>query len=276
MFRTRVCLSTGIVMSLFVAIGCRSAPPRNALQQSQLRAQQLYQQNKMLAMERNGMGSTAAQLAADKAALEQQYLAAKQNLDAANARLGNLASTNSQLEDRMRTLLVGNKPGNNPMSDDTNRRLEEMRKKYKDFDFDPQTGVSKFSNDLLFSSGSDEVQPRAKQILDEFAQIMNQGDSRSLKVLVSGHTDDKPVSRKSTADKHHDNMGLSANRALSVMRALRKSGINENRMGISGYGPHQPVEPNSTEQTRQKNRRVEIYVLAPDTPVANAWDPSMQ
>ena len=276
MFRTRVCLSTGIVMSLFVAIGCRSAPPRNALQQSQLRAQQLYQQNKMLAMERNGMGSTAAQLAADKAALEQQYLAAKQNLDAANARLGNLASTNSQLEDRMRTLLVGNKPGNNPMSDDTNRRLEEMRKKYKDFDFDPQTGVSKFSNDLLFSSGSDEVQPRAKQILDEFAQIMNQGDSRSLKVLVSGHTDDKPVSRKSTADKHNDNMGLSANRALSVMRALRKSGINENRMGISGYGPHQPVEPNSTEQTRQKNRRVEIYVLAPDTPVANAWDPGMK
>jgi len=276
MFRTRVCLSTGIVMSLFVAIGCRSAPPRNALQQSQLRAQQLYQQNKMLAMERNGMGSTAAQLAADKAALEQQYLAAKQNLDAANARLGNLASTNSQLEDRMRTLLVGNKPGNNPMSDDTNRRLEEMRKKYKDFDFDPQTGVSKFSNDLLFSSGSDEVQPRAKQILDEFAQIMNQGDSRSLKVLVSGHTDDKPVSRKSTADKHHDNMGLSANRALSVMRALRKSGINENRMGISGYGPHQPVEPNTTEQTRQKNRRVEIYVLAPDTPVANAWDPGMK
>ena len=276
MFRTRVCLSTGIVMSLIVAIGCRSAPPRNALQQSQLRAQQLYQQNKMLAMERNGMGSTAAQLAADKAALEQQYLAAKQNLDAANARLGNLASTNNELEDRMRTLLVGNKPGNNPMSDDTNRRLEEMRKKYKDFDFDPQTGVSKFSNDLLFSSGSDEVQPRAKQILDEFAQIMNQGDSRSLKVLVSGHTDDKPVSRKSTADKHHDNMGLSANRALSVMRALRKSGINENRMGISGYGPHQPVEPNTTEQTRQKNRRVEIYVLAPDTPVANAWDPSMQ
>ncbi|HEY0982944.1 MULTISPECIES: OmpA family protein [unclassified Schlesneria] len=275
MFGTRVCITTGIVMCLIMAIGCRSAPPRNALQQSQLRAQQLYQQNKMLAMERNGMGQTASQLAAEKAAMEQQYLAAKQSLDAANARLGNLASANNELEDRMRTLLVGNKPSNNPLSDESNRRLEEMRKKYKDFDFDPHTGVSKFSTDLLFASGSDDIQPRAKQILDEFAQIMNQGDARSLKVLVSGHTDDKPVSRKSTADKHHDNMGLSANRALSVMRALRKSGINENRMGISGYGAHQPVEPNSTEQTRQKNRRVEIYVLAPDTPVASAWDPSM-
>ena len=274
MSRFRVYLSTGLMAFALLPLGCMQGPPRNALQQSQLRAQQLYQQNKALAMERNGMGSTAAQLAADKAALEQQYLAAKQNLDAANARLGNLASTNSDLENRMRTLMVS-KPSN-PMSPGTSKQLEALRKKYPEFDFDPQTGVSKFSNDLLFASGSDEVQPRAKQILDEFAQIMNQGDSRNLKVLVSGHTDDKAVSRKSTADKHHDNMGLSAHRALSVMRALRKSGINENRMGVSGYGQHQPVEPNSSEATRQKNRRVEIYVLAPDTSVASAWDPEMQ
>ena len=224
-------------------------------------------------MERNGLGATASQLAADKQALEQQYLATKQSLDAANARLGNLANSNSQLEDKMRTLMVGSKSGGNPLSADSNRRLEELRKKYKDFDFDPQTGVSKFSTDLLFSSGSDEVQPRAKQVLDEFAAIMNQGDARGLKVLISGHTDDKPVSRKATKDKHKDNMGLSADRALSVMRVLRSSGINENRMGVSGYGPHQPVEANKTEKTREKNRRVEIYVLAPDQPVANAWDP---
>jgi chemotaxis protein MotB len=273
--RTRVCLSAGLMMFALLPMGCQHAPPRNALQQSQLRAQQLYQQNKTLAMERNGMGATASQLAADKQALEQQYLAAKQSLDAANARLNNLASSNSQLEDKMRMLMVGNKTGNNPLSADSNRRLEELRKKYKDFDFDPQTGVSKFSTDLLFSSGSDEVQPRAKQVLEEFAAIMNQGDARGLKVLVSGHTDDKPVARKATQEKHQDNMGLSAHRALSVMRALRKSGINEGRMGISGYGPHQPVESNKTDQSRQKNRRVEIYVLAPDTPVANAWDPEL-
>ena len=273
--RTRVCLSAGLMLSTLLSMGCRQGPPRNALTQSQLRAQQLYQQNRALAMERNGMGATASQLAAEKQALEQQYLAAKQSLDAANARLGNLASTNSQLEDKMRTMMMV-KGGNNPLSPDSNRRLEELRKKYKDFDFDPQTGVSKFSTDLLFSSGSDEVQPRAKQILDEFAAIMNQGDARGLKVLVSGHTDDKPVKRASTVQKHKDNMGLSADRALSVMRALRSSGISENRMGISGYGPHQPVESNKSDQTRQKNRRVEIYVLAPDQPVASAWDPEMQ
>lgn len=274
--RTRVCLFTGIMMTALLPLGCRGGAPRQcALQQSQLRAQQLYQQNKALAMERNGLGATASQLAADKAALEQQYFAAKQNLDSANARLDNLTSSNSELEDRMRTMLTSSKPGNNPLSPDSNRRLDELRKKYKDFDFDPQTGVSKFSTDLLFASGSDDVQPKAKQVLEEFAQIMNQGDARNLKVLVSGHTDDKAVTHRTTTERHHDNMGLSANRALAVMRALRKSGIGEGRMGISGYGPHQPVEANSNDAARQKNRRVEIYVLAPDTPVANSWDPEL-
>ncbi len=274
--RTQVCLFTGMLLHTLLTGGCQSAAPRRfALQQSQLRAQQLYQQNKSLAMERNGLSTTLGQLATEKSALEQQYFAAKQGLDAATARLDNLASSNSQLEEKMRTILASNKPGNNPLSPDSNRRLDELRRKYKDFDFDPQTGVSKFSTDLLFASGSDELNPKAKQVLDEFAQIMNQGDARNLKVLVSGHTDDKPVKSDSTAKRHQDNMGLSAHRALSVERALKKAGIDESRMGISGYGPHQPVEANGSDQSRQKNRRVEIYVLAPEASVASAWDPQL-
>lgn len=264
----KICFYSAATLSMLMTVGCYSGPPRFALTQSQLRAQQLYQQNKALAMERNGLSGTVSQLASDKANLEQQYLTAKQSLDAANARLDNLASSNNQLEEKMRTLLTGSKPGNNPLSPDSNRRLEELRKKYKDFDFDPQTGVSKFSTDLLFASGSDQLQPKAKEILKEFAGIMNQGDARNLKILVSGHTDDKAVSHKSTADKHHDNMGLSAHRALTVERTLKQAGISENRMGVSGYGPYQPVEPNTNEHSRQKNRRVEIFVLAPDSPVA--------
>ena len=277
MFRlARVCTITSLTITVMTMTGCASRTPRFALQQSQLQAQKLYQQNKALAMERNGLAATAGQLAAEKANMEQQYFAAKQGLDAANARLDNLASSNSQLEEKMKTLLTSNKPGNNPLSPDSNRRLEELRRKYKDFDFDPQTGVSKFSTDLLFASGSDELQPKAKQVLQEFANIMNQGDARGLKVLVSGHTDDRPVANKSTAQRHIDNFGLSAHRALAVERALTKAGISENRMGISSYAQYQPVEPNSNEQNRQKNRRVEIYVLAPDMPVANAWDPEYQ
>jgi chemotaxis protein MotB len=272
LLRSQFSVFAGLTMVFMTTTGCTMAPPRFALQQSQMRAQQLYQANKALAMERDGLGATVSQLAADKAAMEQQYLAAKSGLDAAQARLDNLASSNSQLEERMRMMLTSNKPGSNPLSADSNRRLQELRNKYPDFDFDPQTGVSKFSTDLLFASGSDELQPKAKEVLSEFAKIMNQGDARGLKILVSGHTDDRPIKHKSTANKHHDNMGLSAHRALAVERELKHAGLEENRIGGSFYGPHQPVEPNASEQSRKKNRRVEIFVLAPDNPVA--FDPA--
>lgn len=267
----RTCLLLTLPLFSLTLMGCNHTP-RRALRQSQLRAHQLYEQNRQLAMERNGLGMTQSQLAAEKARLEQQYLATKQSLDAANARLENLQASNGDLENQMRNILTNHRPGSSPLSDDSTLRLKKLKEKYPDFEFDAQTGVSKFSTDLLFNSGSDEIRPEAIRVINEFASIMNQSDARHLKVLVSGHTDDRPVAKKTTQDRHHDNMGLSANRALSVLRTLRKSGIAETRMGVSGYGMHQPVEPNSTESSRARNRRVEIFVLAPDNSVAG-WDP---
>lgn len=267
--RTFVLLGLGLLIAS--SIGCNRVP-RRALRQSQLRAHQLYQQNQQLAMERNGLSMAQSQLAADKARMEQQYLATRQSLDAANARLENLQASNGQLEDQVRNILASNKPGNNPLSEDSTLRLKRLKDKYPEFEFDPQTGVSKFSTDLLFNTGSDEIRPEAMKVISEFASIMNQSDSRHLKVLVSGHTDDRPVVRRPTQEKHQDNMGLSAHRALSVLRSLKKAGIAESRMGVSGYGMHQPVQANSTEASRARNRRVEIFVLAPDDSVAG-WDP---
>lgn len=267
----QICLLLSLSLGSLAQTGCRHVP-RKALRQSQLRAHQLYEQNRQLAMERNGLGMSQAQLAAEKARLEQQYLAAKQSLDAANARLENLQASNGQLEEQMRHILTSNRPGSSPLSDDATLRLKKLKEKYPDFEFDPQTGVSKFSTDLLFNSGSDEIRPEAARVISEFAAIMNQSDARHLKVLVSGHTDDRPVAKKATQERHADNMGLSAHRALSVLRSLRKAGIAESRMGVSGYGMHQPVESNKSESSRARNRRVEIFVLAPDATVAG-WDP---
>lgn len=265
----RNCLLFALSLLSLGTVGCNHAP-KNALRQSQLRAHQLYEQNRQLAMERNGLGMNQSQLAAERARLEQQYLATKQSLDAANARLQNLQASNGQLEDQMKHMLTSR--GSSPLSDDATLRLKKLKEKYPDFEFDAQTGVSKFSTDLLFNSGSDEMRPEAVKVISEFASIMNQSDAKHLKILVSGHTDDRPVSKKATQEKHQDNMGLSAHRSLSVLRTLRKSGIAEQRMGVSGYGQHQPAEPNKTEASRARNRRVEIFVLAPDATVAG-WDP---
>lgn len=248
----------------WILCGCQTPAP-NYLQQSQLRAQQLYLQNRQLAWQNQALSS----MAAERAQLEQQNQALKANLDLANQRLQNLQSANQQLEDKFRTHLTASPVS--PLNSDQTRRLEELRQKYPEFEFDPHTGVSKFSTDLLFASGKDEITPRSQQILAEFARIMNQPDVQNLKILVVGHTDNKPIGKPYTRAEHPTNWHLSTDRANAVVLALRKFGIAENRMGATGYGEWQPIASNDTEEGRQRNRRVEIFVLAPEASIAG-WD----
>ncbi|HET6424515.1 MAG TPA: OmpA family protein [Planctomycetaceae bacterium] len=252
---------------------CHCGPDRY-LTQAQLRAQQMYHQNQQLASQRDGYGQTLGALSAEKQRLEQQAAALKANLDVANQRLGNLAAANEQLEQKYKNILTSSR--DNPLSNDQIKRFEDLRKKYPEFEFDPETGVSKFSTDLLFASGSDQVTARSQQILNEFAAIMNNADAKHLKVLVVGHTDDKAISKQTTANKHPTNWHLSTNRADAVVLALRKAGINEGRMGAAGYSMNQPIAPNANDANRQKNRRVEIFVLAPDASIAGIDDATIQ
>jgi chemotaxis protein MotB len=265
---TRVSLASLLCLGLS-ACCCGPHKHQKHLQRSMLQSRQLYMQNQHLAMQQDGLNQTMSALAAEKQRLEQQNQALKANLDLAQQRLDNLASSNSQLADKYKNLLTSSP--NNPLNGDQIKRFEELRQKYPEFEFDPQTGVSKFSTDLLFHSGSDEITPRSQQILNEFAQIMNRTDAQHLKVLVVGHTDDKPIGKPHTRNQHPTNWHLSTNRADAVVLALRKHGITETRMGAAGYSMYQPVAPNTSDEARQQNRRVEIYVLAPDASIAG-WD----
>ena len=68
-------------------------------------------------------------------------------------------------------------------------------------------------------------------------------------------------------EKYPNNFHLSTARALAVADRMKRAGLPEQRMGISGFGPCQPIASNATAQDRQKNRRVEILVMASDVPV---------
>ena len=59
---------------------------------------------------------------------------------------------------------------------------------------------------------------------------------------------------------------------LAVADQLRRQGLGERRIGVAGFGPYQPVAPNGEPGDRQKNRRVEIFVMAPDVPVVGWTD----
>jgi len=82
-----------------------------------------------------------------------------------------------------------------------------------------------------------------------------------------GHTDDRLIAKKPVREKYADNFRLSTARAHVVGDALRSLGLEHERMIVMGAGPHQPVAPNTAEDDRRKNRRVELFVLGPDVPV---------
>ncbi len=228
---------------------CGQMIPRTSLRQSQFRANQLYGQNK-------GMAQESEQYKRLMGQLQQQNDQLRGNLDIANKRIDNLNAERSQL-----AKLASQK---SPLSSDATARLEEWARKFPNVSFDPTTGVAKLESDMLFDPGSDEVRPQAEAALREVAKILNEGATRQLRVQVVGHTDDRPIVKASTKAKHPTNWHLSTDRANSVLLSLKKHGLDERRMRSSGAGMFENVADNKDPKARAKNRRVEIYVLAPD------------
>lgn len=155
----------------------------------------------------------------------------------------------------------------NSIPADISGRLADLARRYPSLQYDPQTGISKFDTDVLFDSGKSELKPEAKQLLAEFGEIFTAPDARELKVMVVGHTDSRGIKGREVRERYPSNWHLSAGRALSVAEYLRSSGIPEDRMGVAGFGQFQPISANDTAASRQRNRRVEIFVLGPETPV---------
>lgn len=248
-----VCISG---LFLFGQAAC-NVVPYPVYRQSQLHAMHLYQQNQALAGENSG--------------LQQQLADSQSQLGVAQQRLDNLKNGLAQMQQNNLGLIDRLKNSKNPLGRDTTRRLLDLSGKYKNFEFDPETGVSKFHSDILFDVGSDRVKPDGLQLLQEFASIMKQPDASKLKILVVGHTDDHRIAHDSTRRRHPTNWHLSTNRANSVVLLLTRNGIQPSRLGAAGYSRYQPVVANSNDRNRQLNRRVEIYVLAPDSAVAGRW-----
>ncbi len=260
---------------LAVAAGCDTVPT-HALRQSQYAAYQLHQKNQVLALERDGFNGAVQQLAVENRGLKHEVAKIDSDLRIANERLNNLASERGELQNRYVTLLKQVKDLPNPLSDDARRRFEELARKYPNFEFDPITGVSKFHDDILFDPGDDRIKPGAIPLLQEFAMVMNAGEAKRLNVLVVGHTDDKDIVRPETAHRSPTNWHLSTNRGNAVVTALSGFGVRGERLGVSGYSKFQPVAPNSNDRNRQVNRRVEIFVLAPDAAVAGWEKPGVE
>lgn len=108
--------------------------------------------------------------------------------------------------------------------------------------------------DILFPSGVATLSGQANDVLDQIAHILQ---PFSNPVRVEGYTDDVPIN----TTLYPSNWELSAGRAASVARLFSQNGIDASRLGIEGWADNNPLGDNSTEDGRNRNRRVVVVVL---------------
>jgi flagellar motor protein MotB len=113
------------------------------------------------------------------------------------------------------------------------------------------------SGSVLFELNSDRLQPEGRQLLESLVPLLaDYLASRDEILMVSGFTDDQPVREGNR--RFADNWELSAQRSLTVTRALIAEGIPSASVFAAAFGAEQPVAPNSEPEGRASNRRVEI------------------
>ena len=145
----------------------------------------------------------------------------------------------------------------------TNNLTRSLSKEeLKEVDVQVLKGVVYISlaDNMLYKSGSYEVNDRAEQTLSKIAKIIT--DYRDYDVLIEGNTDNVPVNAQSAQMKNiRNNWDLSCLRASSVAQYLQSHfGVDPKRLTAGGRGEFNPIATNNTELGKQRNRRTQIII----------------
>ena len=127
------------------------------------------------------------------------------------------------------------------------------------------------SGSVLFTLNSDQLQPEGRALLQTLvAPLQLHLGARDELLMVSGFTDDLPIQK---GNSHYaDNWELSAQRALTVTRALIEEGMPPTLVFAAAFGAQQPVAPNTDDQGRSLNRRVEMAPVPKSAQTATVPD----
>jgi flagellar motor protein MotB len=113
------------------------------------------------------------------------------------------------------------------------------------------------SGRVLFDLNSDQLQPEGRQLLKSLVMPLQAYlGAREELLMVSGFTDDRQIRGRN--HRFEDNWELSAQRALTVTRTLIEDGMPSSMVFAAAFGAEQPVTPNTDENARAQNRRVEM------------------
>ena len=228
----------------------------------------LQQTKEDLAGKNARITSLEEQLAAQKQSLEETkkaYAALQSSLDKS---LTNASQNNISIEKLVDQINESNQYIRHLVevkskSDSLNLVLQNnltrslSKEELKEVDVQVLKGVVYISlaDNMLYKSGSYEINDRAAETLSKIAKIIK--DYKDYDVLIEGNTDDVPISRENI----RNNWDLSCLRASSVVQALQtKYGVDPKRLTAGGRGEFNPIAENTTEVGKQRNRRTQIII----------------
>ena len=212
--------------------------------------------------------SLEEQLAAQKKALEEQKAAYAKLQESLDKSLSNASQNNVSIEKLVDQINESNQYIRHLVevkskSDSLNMVLTNnltrslSKEELKEVDVQVLKGVVYISlaDNMLYKSGSYEINDRAQETLSKIAKIIT--DYKDYDVLIEGNTDNVPISRQNI----RNNWDLSCLRASSVVQELQtKYGVDPKRLTAGGRGEYNPLQSNDTEVGKQRNRRTQIII----------------
>ena len=250
-----------------VLTGCASKKDLENCQNENSRLSGEYQRAKETIAANNAriksLEDQLAQAKASAAALQGSLDRSLNNANSNNINISKLVDQNNESNQYIRHLVaVKSKSDSLNMVLTNNLTRSLSREEMKEVDVQVLKGVVYISlaDNMLYQSGSYEINDRAEQTLSKIAKIIM--DYRNYDVLIEGNTDNVPVNNASDKMKNiRNNWDLSCLRASSVAQYLQTHfGVDPKRLTAGGRGEYNPLVANDTDLGKQRNRRTQIII----------------
>lgn len=203
--------------------------------------------------------TNSGKLNRDMAQQKDQLLAIQENLERTHKQNDSLSNSLIEREKKVKELeqILANK---DKAVKDLKDRISNALLNFKENDITVKVKNGKvyvsLAEQLLFGSGSIEVDKKGVTALQQLAKAIK--DQRDIQIMIEGHTDNVPISKKSTYMQ--DNWDLSVMRATSITKILTSAGVTPKQITAAGKGEFSPLAANDNAQNKQKNRRTEIII----------------
>ena len=206
----------------------------------------------------NSLEEQLAQQKKDYASLQNSLDKSLLNSNANNVNISKLVDQINESNQYIRHLVeVKSKSDSLNMVLSNNLTRSLSKEELKEVDVQVLKGVVYISlaDNMLYKSGSYEINDRAAETLSKIAKIIT--DYKDYDVLIEGNTDNVPITRENI----RNNWDLSCLRASSVVQYLQTHyGVNPKRLTAGGRGEYNPIANTNTELGRQRNRRTQIII----------------